>query len=296
MVDAARPRVYVIVPDPAIRDAVGAALDPAVFDVGVTGDARGVKTFAAAGPVSAVLIHESVTQPPPDDLARALHRPLGDSCVFVLVCSSFRELSENSPFAFAFRHPAGPRVLGDRLRRAIAAASPAARADDRELRAEIELRAARLDTQDYYEILGVGARAPADAITAAYDRISLSFHPDRLRSLADPGLREQAMRIYIKVGEAHRVLRNPSDRMRYDRGLGTSASETGRRNTIERGPMAFDELSQNPSAKKHLKIAQMAVAERNMQLALMQLRFAANLDPDNVAIQIAVQKLESQSA
>lgn len=290
----ARPRVFVIVPDAATRDAVASALDTAVFDVGATSDPRTIKNFAAAGPVAAVLIHESVTQPPPDDLARALRRPLGDSCVFVLVCTAFRELSGETPFAFAFRHPAGPRVLGDRLRRAIDAASPAAKLDDRELRAEIELRGARVDSQDYYEILGVGARAPADAITAAYDRLSLLFHPDRVRHLNDERLRELAMRVYIKVGEAHRVLRNPSDRLRYDQGLGASAGETGRRATIDRGPLAFDELTQNVVAKKHLKLAQMAVAENNIPLALMQLRFAANLDPNNLAIQLAVQKLESQ--
>jgi DnaJ-class molecular chaperone len=79
----------------------------------------------------------------------------------------------------------------------------------------VETRAAGIDGQDYFEVLGLPKEAvPAD-IKAAYYRESRAFHPDRFAAATSAELRSQIGRIYRRINEAYTVLRDEAKRRRY---------------------------------------------------------------------------------
>lgn len=69
--------------------------------------------------------------------------------------------------------------------------------------------------QSYYDVLGVPVDAPAGAIAAAYFQLAKRWHPDRLGA-DHADLRDTAMRIFARIGEAHQVLVDPDQRKQYD--------------------------------------------------------------------------------
>jgi curved DNA-binding protein CbpA len=82
------------------------------------------------------------------------------------------------------------------------------------LRVEAEARSAAGD-QSYYDVLGVPSEAPQAAIAAAYFQLAKRWHPDRLApEYAD--LRDVAMKIFARIGEAHQTLADPERRKQYD--------------------------------------------------------------------------------
>jgi curved DNA-binding protein CbpA len=84
-------------------------------------------------------------------------------------------------------------------------------------RREAEQLAAAGD-RSYYEVLGVASDAPGPAIAAAYFQLAKRWHPDRLDA-GHADLRDLAMRIFAKIGEAHQALSDPERRKQYDESL-----------------------------------------------------------------------------
>ena len=66
-------------------------------------------------------------------------------------------------------------------------------------------------TREYYEVLGIGRRAKADEIKAAYRKAALRHHPDK-----NPGDAASEER-FKEAAEAYTVLSDPDKRARYDR-------------------------------------------------------------------------------
>lgn len=90
---------------------------------------------------------------------------------------------------------------------------PAPPADD-PFRREAEERA-RAGDQSYYEVLGVPTDAPANVIAAAYFQLAKRWHPDRLAAEHED-LRDVAMKIFARIGEANQTLSDPERRKQYD--------------------------------------------------------------------------------
>jgi len=65
--------------------------------------------------------------------------------------------------------------------------------------------------RDYYEVLGVDRSATPDAISQAYRKLALKYHPDR-----NPG-DEEAVLAFKEAAEAFEVLSHEEKRARYDR-------------------------------------------------------------------------------
>jgi len=65
--------------------------------------------------------------------------------------------------------------------------------------------------RDYYEVLGLGRDASADAVKKAYRKLALKYHPDR-----NPG-DKAAEDKFKEASEAYQVLSDPERRARYDR-------------------------------------------------------------------------------
>lgn len=64
---------------------------------------------------------------------------------------------------------------------------------------------------DHYEILRLGASADNDTIERVYRTLAKRFHPDNDKT----GDAE----IFLRIAEAHRILTDPGERMRYDTAL-----------------------------------------------------------------------------
>jgi curved DNA-binding protein CbpA len=80
---------------------------------------------------------------------------------------------------------------------------------------EVETRAARLESMDYFEILRLPTTAGAAEVKEAYYRESRAFHPDRFAALPSPELRTLIARVYRRVNEAYTVLRDDVKRRKY---------------------------------------------------------------------------------
>lgn len=76
-------------------------------------------------------------------------------------------------------------------------------------------------SRDYYNVLGVSAKADGDEIKRAYRALALRWHPDRNAGNAEAEAR------FKDVNEAYRVLSDPEQRARYDR-LGPLFTADGR--------------------------------------------------------------------
>lgn len=66
---------------------------------------------------------------------------------------------------------------------------------------------------DYYELLGVERNATVAEISAAYRKLALSYHPDRIK---DPALVQQFSKKFKEVTDAFQTLIDPSKRAIYN--------------------------------------------------------------------------------
>jgi curved DNA-binding protein CbpA len=92
-------------------------------------------------------------------------------------------------------------------------------------REEIEERAADIDKQNFFEILGVEREDDADAVRGAFYKLAKSWHPDRLpEDVAD--LKAKVAKLFARFNEAHQTLTDPKKREDYlkvvDSGGGTA--------------------------------------------------------------------------
>jgi tetratricopeptide (TPR) repeat protein len=77
-----------------------------------------------------------------------------------------------------------------------------------------------LRTRTHYEVLGIGRDATEAQVKEAYFRMAKRFHPDVHHDEALHDLRHKLEGIFIRLGEAYEVLRNPRIRASYERQLG----------------------------------------------------------------------------
>jgi curved DNA-binding protein CbpA len=76
----------------------------------------------------------------------------------------------------------------------------------------------KLDSLDYYTLLGVADDAPEREIKRAFRRFARRYHPDQ-HTGATEDKREKAMRIYRRGSEAYQVLTDAPSRRLYDEAL-----------------------------------------------------------------------------
>jgi curved DNA-binding protein CbpA len=88
------------------------------------------------------------------------------------------------------------------------------------LRSEIIEAYEGLKTRTHYEVLGIARDATEAQVKEAYFRMAKRFHPDVHHDEALHDLRDKLEAIFIQLGEAYEVLRNPRIRASYERQLG----------------------------------------------------------------------------
>jgi hypothetical protein len=78
---------------------------------------------------------------------------------------------------------------------------------------------AGLKTQTHFEVLGVAREATEAQVKEAYFRQAKRFHPDAHHDAALSDLRDKLEAVFIRLGDAYEVLRNPRIRASYEKAL-----------------------------------------------------------------------------
>ena len=86
-------------------------------------------------------------------------------------------------------------------------------------RQEILEAHAGLKTRSHFEVLGVARDATEGQVKEAYFRMAKRFHPDAHHDPALSDLRDKLEAVFIRLGDAYEVLRNPRIRSTYERAL-----------------------------------------------------------------------------
>ncbi len=100
-----------------------------------------------------------------------------------------------------------------------------------ERRIEIKSRSATIDKQDYFEMLGVKRDATPDVVQTAFFTLAKRWHPDRLPKELE-AVREEAQRVFARLGEAHQTLMDADRRGRYMRLLNEGGATPDEQETI----------------------------------------------------------------
>jgi tetratricopeptide (TPR) repeat protein len=99
---------------------------------------------------------------------------------------------------------------------------PAAPTDDAaaERRREILEAHKDLKTRNHFEVLGLPRSAGEAEVKEAYFRLAKRFHPDVHHGDSLGDLRDELEKVFIRLGEAYDVLRDPDKRRDYEQRLG----------------------------------------------------------------------------
>jgi hypothetical protein len=76
-----------------------------------------------------------------------------------------------------------------------------------------------LKTRSHFEVLGITREATEAQVKEAYFRMAKRFHPDAHHDAALSDLRDKLEAVFIRLGDAYEVLRNPRIRASYERAL-----------------------------------------------------------------------------
>ena len=89
-----------------------------------------------------------------------------------------------------------------------------------ERRREIAEAAAGIASRTHFEVLGVPRTAREAEIKEAYFRLARRFHPDVHHASSLSDLRDSLEAVFIRLGQAYEVLRDPRRRAEYEERLG----------------------------------------------------------------------------
>lgn len=144
--------------------------------------------------------------------------------LFGLLCTGVVEQTADPPKALPKAGPARPRSApppeAARAAPPVPVAPPgppvAASADSTARRREIAQAHEMLRAQSHFEVLGVERTATDAQVKEAYFRLAKRFHPDTHHDPNMADLRDKLETVFIRLGEAYEVLRNPRSRGAYE--------------------------------------------------------------------------------
>ena len=152
-----------------------------------------------------------------------------------------------------------------------------------------------LDRIDYYRLLRIDRAAQAPEIRSGYHRMRRELHPDRF--LQEPRDVQDALdRIARRLNEAYVVLRDPTRRTAYDRGLSEGqlryADEMGDQVRAERAAAT----GMTPNGKRFYKLMEEDERRGDYARALGNLKMALTFEPANEGFLTKQQELQARLA
>jgi hypothetical protein len=257
----------------------------------VTSNPRDIREVAAEQVIAAVVLDGRLEGPPAAELAAAFASGLPEETAFVLLVDELT--GEPSPrFDAVVRIPCGHGVLRDVVMRTLGLRWAEFGGPERSMHEELAERAERMVEQTHYEVLGLADDVPVDLVVAAFDRLSMRLHPERLAASGVSS--DLANEVYARICEAYRTLRSPGTREAYDLQLRAATPESAAITRPLTTGLPLEELSTHPIARRHLRIAQQALAVRDFAMAIAQIRFAASKDTNNALIPAQLAQLEER--
>jgi DnaJ-class molecular chaperone len=160
-----------------------------------------------------------------------------------------------------------------------------------------------LESMDYYALLGTPTNVDADVLQARYHVFCSNFHPDAHRRRSDED-RAAVRAIYQRGSEAYRILRDPTQRERYNAGLARGehrlaerdAQDDNRQASVSMRPQRLEDTIRNPSAKAFARKAEEHWGRGELKQAKLTLKMAMSMEPGNLALTAFAERLEAASA
>ncbi|HEY1908617.1 MAG TPA: J domain-containing protein [Myxococcaceae bacterium] len=166
---------------------------------------------------------------------------------------------------------------------------PAAAQAPTDPEAHLAWKAERLDSLDYFELLGVPTTASAVEVKRAFYRESRAYHPDRFFHLEDEAYKARVHDVYKRVTEAYYVLRDDVRRPRYladitgpERARKLRFDDTSEQETKAAvKQQAVEQIGLNPKARQLYQTALGDLEKGNLAAAERGLKMALTYEPQN---------------
>jgi tetratricopeptide (TPR) repeat protein len=118
-----------------------------------------------------------------------------------------------------------------------------------------------LKTRTHFEVLGITREATEAQVKEAYFRMAKRFHPDAHHDAALSDLRDKLEAVFIRLGDAYEVLRNPRIRASYEKALDARAPRP------EPAPSTPAPSPEVPDALRELRMAEEAIRKAARSVA-----------------------------
>lgn len=140
-----------------------------------------------------------------------------------------------------------------------------------------------LSSVNYFELLAVSPDSPPLAVQDAYYQALRRYHPDRYVVGPDAAARQRKLAlICARVGEAYRVLSNPTQRAAYLDGL--AGGQTRSRPTTRRRSLTDSRDPRTDKGRSLLESARDLVARGNHAGARAKLELALQFEPESAVL------------
>jgi curved DNA-binding protein CbpA len=115
---------------------------------------------------------------------------------------------------------------------ATAAASAPLSKEHEELKKDIEERAAKCQTQNFFEMLGLSKESNRDEVQKAYFALAKTYHPDRLPP-ALSSIKDACVTLFAKISEAQATLTDNDKRIKYLRLVQEGGATADEQNKVQ---------------------------------------------------------------
>lgn len=173
-------------------------------------------------------------------------------------------------------------------------------ADLAQISADARALLARLETDNYYQLLGVEPAAASGEIRRAFLKLTRRFHPDNYFRRAPEALSQDLEDIYNQLTHSYETLIDRDRRISYDVATGNLGGNRDGLSAEEMARVAGEERRRKASPGRVTKSEQL-IALANQDLAagqtskaLANLRLALAFDPENTLIQTKINELRGK--
>ena len=164
--------------------------------------------------------------------------------------------------------------------------------------AETKELAAKLDSMDYFEVLGVERDATLQQIKDKYHDLQRAYHPDTFYQSPDDDLKKSVFKIAKRLSEAYVVLREPHRREQYAKDIAGRQRDKKLRFNEESEKSARDEQQaihgKTTQGRKLIQKALRAIEDGDLKSAENDLKTALLFESGNKPLKARLKALRKQ--